>query len=108
MAGFDPIGSWPIDALSAPLVGTYFLPAPGIIFLTGTDTQANVSGIKAAGVQRETLLATNAVIKAAGLQRETLLGAQGFIKSAGLIREVLRSGNSGPTGDNCSTCIVWG
>jgi hypothetical protein len=108
MAGFDPVGSQPVDALSAPLVGTYFLPAPAIIFLSGAATGANVSGIKTAGLQREALLATQGTIRSAGLQREALLAKQGFIFSAGLVREVLRSGNSGPTGDNCSVCIIWG
>lgn len=106
--GFDPIGSRPVDSLGAPLVGTYMLPAPGILYLSGTDTKANVSGIKSAGLQRETLLAAQGSIRSAGLSRETLLAKQGFIFSAGLVREVLRSGNMGPSGDNCSVCIIWG
>jgi hypothetical protein len=109
--GFDPVGSKPVDSLgSSGLVGTYFQPessAPIILDGAGSPV-ANTSGIESAGLQRETLLATQGNIKSAGLQRETLLAKQGFIFSAGLVREVLRSGNSGPTGDNCSVCIIWG
>lgn len=108
--GFDPVGSKPVDSLgSSGLVGTYFQPDVGTLILdTAGSPVSNTSGIESSGLQRETLLATRGDIRSSGLQRETLLAKQGFILSAGLVREVLRSGNSGPTGDNCSVCIIWG